>query len=92
VGSYTWTFDLPSPGAYEVFVWWTSWATRSERVPYTIFAATGTVSLTANQQVHAGRWNYLGEFAFGRQAIVRIDGRADGGSYCADAVRVRSVR
>jgi len=87
--TYTWTFDLPSPGSYEVFMWWTEFSSRSDSVPVRITHALGTSSVTVNQQTSGSQWNSLGVFVFEGSGSVTL--RAPGAyptSYCADAVKV----
>jgi hypothetical protein len=91
VSTYTYPFALAAPGDYEVFAWWTTISSRSSSVPYHITHASGTTTVLRDQLVDGGRWNSLGTYTFGATARVTIETRADGKSYCADAIRIRKV-
>src|SRR5262249_34966671 len=82
---------LPRPGEYEVFAWWTTVTSRSDSVPYTITHRDGATTVSMNQRVQGGQWNSLGIFSFDGIAVVTLDARADGFSYCADAVCLREI-
>lgn len=85
--TYTWTFDLPSAGSYEVFMWWTEFTSRSDAAPVSIEHAAGTSDVTVNQQTNGGKWNSLGVWEFGITGRVTLS--APGSfptNYCADAV------
>jgi glucose/arabinose dehydrogenase len=89
--SYTYTFSLAQPGSYEVLAWWTTIASRSASVPYTVTHDAGATTVQKNQLLDSGQWNSLGTFHFTGSATIRIDALPDGKSYCADAVSVRRV-
>ncbi|MCE5187063.1 MAG: PKD domain-containing protein [Planctomycetaceae bacterium] len=90
--TYTWAFDLPAAGSYEVFMWWTEFSSRSPSVPISVQNAAGSTQLTINQQTNGGKWNSIGTFEFGAAGSVTLS--APGAyptSYCADAVMVVPV-
>lgn len=83
--TYTYAFQVPVPGTYDVFAWWTEWPSRSAAVPYDIQHSGGTATVTVNQKTNGGKWNLLGTYTFGATARVTI--RAVGSdTTCADAV------
>ncbi|MGQ9591091.1 MAG: golvesin C-terminal-like domain-containing protein [Planctomycetota bacterium] len=83
--TYTYAFEVPVPGTYDVFAWWTEWPSRSASVPYDIQHFGGTATVTVNQKTNGGKWNLLGTYTFGAAARVTI--RAVGSdTTCADAV------
>ncbi|MBZ0156689.1 MAG: hypothetical protein K8I29_10845, partial [Alphaproteobacteria bacterium] len=88
--TYTWHADLPQAGAYEVYVWWTEYSSRSDYAPVTIQYDNGSEVVRVNQQVNGGKWNYLGTYSFdtvkgGTVTLTSGDPYAD--SYSADAVK-----
>jgi PKD repeat protein len=88
--TYTWQADLPQSGTYQVYMWWTEYASRSSSVPITITHANGTASKTVNQQTDGGKWNLLGTYTFNASAggTVKLSAPDPAPtSYCADAVR-----
>jgi mono/diheme cytochrome c family protein len=85
--SYTYDVTLPAAGTYDVYLWWTQWASRITAVPIDISHAAGTETITVNQQINGGRWNLAGRWSFGTTATVTIRSLGGGGSTCADAVR-----
>ncbi|HOK66986.1 MAG TPA: hypothetical protein PK054_11765 [Anaerohalosphaeraceae bacterium] len=86
--TYTWSFTPPSPGFYDVSMWWTQMSSRSASVPVQIEYSDGIFETTVNQQTNGGQWNSLGQFYFDSAGSVTITAL---GSYpvstCADAVR-----
>lgn len=90
--TYTWSFDVPEAGEYEVFMWWTEFSSRSNAAPVRITHGSGTSDLTVNQQTGGGQWNSLGTFTFQASGSVRLSApSAYPTSYCADAVMVVPV-
>jgi hypothetical protein len=89
VETYRWTPSIPAPRKYAVYIWWTSDATRSDTVTYTVKHAGGLDSFTGNQQVGGGQWQLLGTFSFpaGSVGYVEVSDAAGGGTVSADAVR-----
>jgi hypothetical protein len=87
---YLWSAVLPTPGSYEVFVWWTAWPSRITAVPYTVRHVFGSTSLSFDQRAGGGQWHSLGVFSFDRRAQVSVRSLGEG-STCADAVRIRRV-
>ncbi len=59
----TWTANLGSTKAYNVYAWWTQGANRSTTAAYHVVHAGGTTVVTVNQQVGGGQWNLLGNFS-----------------------------
>ena len=86
--TYGYNFDLPAPGSYRVFAWWTVLSSRPTAVPYTILHALGTETVRVNQRDPAGDdlWHYLGTFSFGDTARVTITAEGGNLSTGADAV------
>ncbi len=93
--AYTWRFAVDAPGTYEIFMWWTSWPSRSRAVPVDI-DHEGTPNrsrVTIDQQQDGGRWNSLGQFEYvtGKSYNVTVTSQPDPTSTCADAVWVKRV-
>ncbi|MEA2088841.1 MAG: hypothetical protein U9O55_03325, partial [Patescibacteria group bacterium] len=75
-------------GDYEISLWWTEWASRSDNVAVEI--RDGAVLLETihiNQQVNGGKWNIINTYSFTGTANIIIISTGDGTSTCADAVR-----
>ena len=88
--TYKWQFAVPSAGDYAVYVWFSASPTRTSFAKYTISHSSGTASVTINQkdELISDGWVRIGVFNFtGAHQIVLTAG-SDGGSTCADAVRV----
>ncbi len=85
--TYTYTFSLPSAGAYQVSGWWTQIASRPTSAPIDITHASGTSTVNVNQQANGGQWNSLGTFTFNSTAVVKINALGTA-STCADAIRL----
>jgi hypothetical protein len=65
-GDNTATFipDLPQPGNYEVYAWWTPYYNRATNAPYTINYSGGSDTVRVNQEQAGGGWTYLGTYYF----------------------------
>ena len=85
--SFTFTANLISGVAYEVYEWHTEFASRYTAVPHQIRSgATLLGTVNVNQQINGGQWNLLGMYTFNGPASVTILA-TPGFSSCADAVR-----
>ncbi len=89
--TYSWKSGAFSVGVactYDVHVWWTSGATQSASVPYTVSGQTGGASTKLfNQQTGGGQWTPHGTYTFppGPGGVVTVSGGNNQAS--ADAVR-----
>lgn len=91
-GKYTWEVELPEPGSYEVFAWWTQAIDRATNAPYTIHARDGDHAVRVNQRKQGARWVSLGTYAFDAgPARVTLSDDADGVAI-ADGVRLRKTQ
>ena len=86
---YMWETDLPTPGQYEVLLWWTVTPNRSTAVPVEIQHSGGSSSLLVNQRENIGVWHSLGIYTFHDKGKVVLTSPADDRSVSADAVRFR---
>ncbi|MBE0535008.1 MAG: hypothetical protein IH624_05000, partial [Phycisphaerae bacterium] len=87
---FTWQFNPPRSGNYEVSMWWTTWPSRSTAAPVGIIDVNGTEILYVNQQINGGQWNSLGVYSFSagvQGSVVLAAQGASPTSYCADAVK-----
>jgi hypothetical protein len=95
----SWTPDIPQPGQYEVYAWWTSVDGRVNDAKYLITHSQGTDQVEVNQKLNGGQWNLLGTYPFqsGTSGYVSlIDTSTDpnynppttSDSVCADAIRL----
>ena len=92
--TFTWHFDPPQSGDYEVSMWWSAWPSRSSAARVEIVYGRGTDKISVNQKTGGGRWNALGVYAFEKGTEGSVTLYADDGeptSYCADAVRFVKV-
>ncbi len=87
--TYTWRFTPAASGNYEVSMWWTTWPSRSSRIPVDIQHAGGTARINIDQQVNGGQWNSLGIYTFvaGASYTVTVTSQPGPSSTCADAVK-----
>jgi hypothetical protein len=89
-GLFVWWPDLPQPGEYDVYAWWTHHPNRSRNVPYHISDGQSLdITVVVNQRDPAlgGRWNWLGRFNFADGTIPRVIVSSANGQANADAVR-----
>lgn len=86
----TFTPNIVTPGNYEVAIRWVTGTARASNAPVDIISATGTNTVTVNQQALDGIWVELGTFSFNAGTTGSIVVRNDGtDSYViADAVRL----
>ena len=87
--TYTWTFNPGTSANYAVYMWHTTWSSRSASVPVAITHAGGTDTVTINQQINGSMWNLLGSYPFqaGTSYNVTITSQPGPTSTSADAVR-----
>lgn len=89
---FTWRVDIPVPGRYEVFAWWTAAADRATNAPYTIAHAQGATRVRVDQTRGGSRWQTLGTYTFNHEpAVVDLTDEANG-FVIADAIRLVRVR
>jgi hypothetical protein len=60
----TFTPDIPAPGRYPVYVWYTVSGNRAPDARFQIHHTGGTTSVEVNQQIWGGGWVFLGDFHF----------------------------
>lgn len=86
--SVRFTPNLFTGGSYEVFAWWPTGGLATN-VPIDIIHASGTATVTANQQTSGGAWLSLGTYNFtsGTNGTVVIRNNGTTNSVFADAVR-----
>jgi len=90
--SYTFAMIGQVAGNYEVFMWWSGYSSRAASIPVAINHASGTTSVTVNQQQNPGQWNSLGTYYFDGSGSVTITAATgDTLSTCADAVKFTLV-
>ena len=88
--SVRFTPQIPHDGPATVYVRWTAAANRATNVPIDITHATGTTTVTVNQQTNGGVWYPLGTYSFnagtGGNILIRTTGTT--GYVIVDAVRI----
>ncbi|GGA44727.1 hypothetical protein GCM10007416_17260 [Kroppenstedtia guangzhouensis] len=89
--TFTWNFNLPEAGTYQVFVHYTSASDRATNAPYILHTKNGEVTKTVNQQVNGGQWVDIGAYEFnsGANKIVQTDD-ADG-YVIADGIQLKKL-
>jgi len=87
--SVRFTPTIPVTGDYQVYTWWVSSPTRATNTPIDINHVDGTSTVTVNQRLAGGKWNYLGTYRFTAGTANNILVRNDGtdGYVIADAFR-----
>jgi len=63
---FTWGFDLPYSGIWEVSAMWSNRSTRATDSPYTINHADGSDTIRVNQEINGDQWNSLGTYTFNK--------------------------
>ncbi|MFC1676079.1 LamG-like jellyroll fold domain-containing protein [Planctomycetota bacterium] len=88
--TFTWTFSPTATAPHTLSMWWTTWPSRSNKIPVSIKHTTGTSTVYINQQQNGGKWNSLGTFTFeaGKTYTVTITSQAAPTSTCADAIKL----
>ena len=91
----TWTPDLPTAGAYNVYASWSQDADRARDAHYVVRHPAGETHIRVDQQRHGGTWVFLGRFHFeagqdtmaGSVSLLNDSELDPGGTVSADAVR-----
>lgn len=88
IDRYRFVPNLPQPGAYRVYAWWSDSPDFSERAVFDLRHAEGVTTVEVNQQINGGRWNELGIFYLLDDGTESLDvSDQNGGAISADAVR-----
>lgn len=81
---------VPETGTYQVYTCWPPAGTRATNVPFTITHASGTQTVSVNQQAGTTAWLSLGTYTFnagaGGSVLIETTG-TDGFYVIADAVK-----
>ncbi len=88
--TYSWSFQIPLAGDYDLHMWWTEYASRCTDCPVILECSGDTMdTFTLNQQEYGGQWNAVSPFyaEAGEQCTVTIEA-VSSDSTCADAVRL----
>jgi len=86
------TIDLPKPGTYNVFAWWSQHSNRASDTPYDLSTPAGSHTVRVNQKVDGGKWNLLHRLTVTDASILQVSvNNAANGIVIADAVRVEWV-
>ncbi len=59
-----WQFEIPSAFDYRVYAWWPQYNNADQQARYTIFYNGLSDTVTVNQRLNGGQWNYLGTYPF----------------------------
>ena len=90
---YQFPLDLPAPGEYEIYGWWTSHGNRAADTPYFITHANGTTEVAVNQSEGGSMWNLIGTFQFEGTADEKVKitaGATTNQFVVADGIRIVS--
>jgi RHS repeat-associated protein len=88
LNSFTWTPTILTAGSYKVYARWTQDPNRSTHAAYTINHASGSTTVTVNQETNGGVWQLLGTFNLNAgtgNTVVLTDQNDD--SVVADAIK-----
>ncbi|GAB4268036.1 MAG: hypothetical protein Kow0092_21660 [Deferrisomatales bacterium] len=88
---YRWEAPLPSPGTYDVYLWWVDEVWKSSRARVRVGHAGGVAELSVDQTRDGGRWNRLGEWTFAGGGDGWVEVTGENGRASADAVRFVQV-
>jgi hypothetical protein len=85
---------ITESGIYDIYMNWPTNSNRAKAVPVEIIHATGTDSLTINQQSYGGDRNYLGSYYFeeGTGGSITISNDSDSGYVIVDSIRLELQR
>jgi len=85
---FTWGFDLPYAGVWEVSAMWSNRSSRASNSPYTIHHADGFDTVRVDQEVNGGEWNSLGVYTFNKgENTILLSDDADQ-AVIADAIKL----
>jgi len=71
--TYTFDFEVPKSGDYEVFLWWTTrFFSASSNVPVDITHENGTTTVFVDQRTNGGKWNRIGTHLLGAKGSVTV--------------------
>jgi hypothetical protein len=90
---YDFPLNLPGPGEYEIYGWWTSHTNRAADTPFYITHGQETTKVLMNQSIGGSLWNLAGTFNFEGtpNEKVRITAAATTNQFVvADGIRVVS--
>lgn len=85
--------NLPQPGEYEIYGWWTSHPNRAADTPFIVEHAEGVAEESVDQTTDGSMWTLIGTYQFNGDADekVTITAAATTNNYVvADAIRVVS--
>jgi hypothetical protein len=87
---YKFSVEVPRADQYDVYLWWTTYASRVTQVPVEIRGSDGQLldTVLVNQRFDGGQWNYIGTWELNGAASIAVVSTTSQGSTCADAVRV----
>ena len=87
------TVHLPKPGRYEVRASWPSNPNRATNVPVTLhFGDQSTTVLVDQKKTGEDGFNSLGQYTFGKTAVIEISNADTNGYVIADSVQLLEVR
>jgi len=88
---FTWGFDLPYTGLWEVSAMWSNRSTRATNSPYTINHADGSYTVRVNQEINGDQWNSLGAYSFNKgENTIFVTDDADQ-AVIADAIKLELI-
>jgi hypothetical protein len=97
--SATWNLTIPTPGPYNLYIWYPEASNRSTNSPFVVHASDGDHAIAVNQQVNGGRWISLGTYIFAGDGSDKVSlsnnvqpaGLPSNTLVLADAVRIEPV-
>lgn len=90
--SVQFTPDIPSAGIYQVYARWTQGSNRATNAPIIVTHASGTATVSVNQQINGSKWVPVGAYYFhmGTTGNVVVSNAGANGVVIADAIRFES--
>jgi hypothetical protein len=86
--TYRWSFTVAATGAYDLYVWWTSEASRSSSVPFLVADNDGSHTKYFNEQSGGGQWVLHGTYSFSAGVQKYVEVSDANGQTAADAIRL----
>ena len=89
--SSTYSFEAACSGSHAVYLWWTYYNNRYDKVPVKIYDGSNLLdTIIINQLQSGGKWNFLGTYTFSGKAKIVLFSESSTKTTSADAVSLVS--